>query len=221
MIIKCSKTSDFPKCPKNAYPQTYTIKYVGLKMNPYDNDYPEFGILSSKKSATGFVIREYLSDFPPAASQNRLNLYNDDPDYYRQEMTNYQLYGGDELNALCEKNDLFLYIYYSNGKFLDAGDWFDKSDIIKASTQLLKAANNVEMLFWDDGYEGAMYGGFLEWEPDESDYIDGMWRTSDRPCSYVDGSYSDYEWIKVYNTEIMVPPWAESKKDFMKITGIR
>lgn len=214
MRIYCSRASDMPKCPRKALNTHYVSKQVTLRDDPGAGSpgsdcYVE--ILSSRSSAKAYVA-ELLQNggLPLAQPQYVLDEYKNCPELYREDMAQFAADGG-----FVTPDDDAIYIY-GNGKLYAYPDDDFHLDYAASAMNLLETVKNAEIFDHAGDWGDAVFGGYLAWESDgPGEY--GMWRFSFDPCEYVEGNYADYTWHKVYNTEIMVPPWAHSVKDFLKL----
>jgi hypothetical protein len=172
-------------------------------------------VLKSRNQAKQFImslLAEY--DFPPAkADQYQLEEYRADKSRYVEDMEfSRESFDGQWPWLNQSEGQQLAFVNSSGWHVYDIGDFDEALDAYRN-------ANNIECLIYEDSYGYVIFNAFMVWEQYEKDDEVGTWFAEDDSSVETrlwTGSYNDYEWIKVNGSEIMMPPWATKKSDFMK-----
>lgn len=172
-------------------------------------------VLKSRNQAKQFVMSLLSNhDFPLVSAtttkleEYRMNkdLYIEDMEYARQRMDDYDSFI-DSSDGEC------LYILNDSGwHTYEYGDFEEALDAYRN-------ANNIKCLIFNSSYGYVVFNAIMVWDNDDGKYDDfGTWyaESDDSVNGRLYRKFNEYEWINVYGTDIMMPPWATKKSDFMK-----
>lgn len=187
-----------PRCPKKPLSRKSAVSmpYISLR-NPESGVKTDVTILGSKNEAKQFIIDLlYNKQFPMAASATTIQTYNENPEYYEDDMEefyyNMSWLDDNEGEALFAESDGKAYVF--DGMYADA-------------IEAIKLRNITELIY-SDAYEYIVYNAYIVYD----DSIDG-WRDSVDATDYLDGSFDDYQWKNIKGTYIQIPDWADSWRD--------
>lgn len=187
-----------PKLPSKIYNTQY--KYLSLTLKDEDgSESPGFDILKSGRDATKFVLNVLSNgDFPMVPSSTYFNYYQEDPEWYKEDMINFSK------NKSCLSNDESLYFNSDGTNYV-----FDNFLNYEESIIAFRRCGNIQQLLYNADWGSIIYKGFIIWEYD-------MWRAVDNIKGYLGGSLEDYQWKNIRGTYIMLPDWAESFDSIIK-----
>ena len=148
--------SKYPPCPTKEKKHSYRSKRVtkfcddGLELT--------FEILPNRTTAIEFIYDVlYNYDFPWAKDKYRLQDYNEDPEWYVDDMNRYEN---------CEFMDP------DTSTFLDFGNSyvFIEDDGVKGAIKAYRSAYKIEELIQNTGYDCTLYGGYIYYDEDYGDW---------------------------------------------------
>ena len=142
----------YPPCPTKAKKNSYRSKTVtkicddGLELT--------FEILPNKTTAIEFIywlLDAY--DFPWAKSDYKLKEYNEDEEWYLEDMQRYE-------NCESIEPDASTFIQFSNNTYM----WLEEEPLIKNAIKAYRGAYKVEELIRNTGYDCTLYGGYIYYD---------------------------------------------------------
>ena len=144
--------SKYPSCPTKAKKNSYRSKTVtkicddGLELT--------FEILPNRTTAIEFIywlLDAY--DFPWAKSDYKLKEYNEDEEWYIEDMQRYE-------NCESIEPDSSTYIYFNDNSHM----WIEEEPLIKNAIKAYRSAYKVEELIRNTGYDCTLYGGYIYYD---------------------------------------------------------
>jgi hypothetical protein len=142
----------YPPCPTKAKKNSYRSKTItkicddGLALT--------FEILPNKTTAIEFIywlLEAY--DFPWAKSEYKLKEYNEDEEWYIQDMERYE-------NGESIEPDASTFIQFSNNTYM----WLEEEPLIRNAIQAYRGAYKVEELIRNTGHDVTIYGGYIYYD---------------------------------------------------------
>lgn len=148
----------YPPCPTKAKKNSYRSKTItkicddGLELT--------FEVLPNKTIAIEFIywlLDAY--DFPWAKSDYKLKEYNEDEEWYIEDMQRYE-------NGESIEPDASTFIQFSNNTYM----WLEEEPLIKNAIRAYRGAYKVEELIRTTGYDCTLYGGYIYYDEYYSDW---------------------------------------------------
>lgn len=142
----------YPPCPTKAKKNSYRSKTVikicddGLELT--------FEVLPNRTTAIEFIywlLDAY--DFPWAKSDYKLKEYNEDEEWYIEDMQRYE-------NCESIEPDASTFIQFSNNTHM----WLEEEPLIKNAIKAYRGAYKVEELIRTTGYDCTLYGGYIYYD---------------------------------------------------------
>jgi hypothetical protein len=142
----------YPPCPIKAKKNSYRSKTVtkicddGLELT--------FEILPNRTTAIEFIY--WLLDayeFPWAKSDYKLKEYNEDEEWYIEDMQRYE-------DGTFLEPDTSTYIEFEDMSHI----WIEEEPLIKNAIKAYRSAYKVEELIRNTGYDCTLYGGYIYYD---------------------------------------------------------
>jgi len=174
-----------PIVPKVTRNKAYRCKQLELTHDDGSTAY--YRILTTRNSAYAFINDIlYNMNFPMASSSSRLSEYRNDPDWYFEDMENWE-------------NDSSNFDEDERTDFLSRGKWYaiDSEMSLQDAINAYRAAEYVEKLVHTNAGDAVLFNGAIFFDEKY-----GFWsEDSDLP-----NGWQDYQWKDFYGTQIEVYP---------------
>lgn len=142
----------YPLCPIKAKKNSYRSKTVtkicddGLELT--------FEVLPNRTTAVEFIYWLLdLYEFPWAKSNYKLKEYNEDEEWYIEDMQRYE-------NCESIEPDASTFIQFSDNTYM----WLEEEPLIKNAIKAYRGAYKVEELIRTTGYDCTLYGGYVYYD---------------------------------------------------------
>ena len=148
----------YPPCPIKAKKNSYRSKTVtkicddGLELT--------FEVLPNRTTAVEFIYWLLdLYEFPWAKSDYKLKEYNEDEEWYIDDMQRYE--NGESIDP-----DASTYIEFEDMSHI----WIEEEPLIKNAIKAYRSAYKVEELLQETGYDATIYGGYIYYDEEFGDW---------------------------------------------------
>ena len=152
----------YPPCPIKAKKNSYRSKTVtkicddGLELT--------FEVLPNRTTAVEFIYWLLdLYEFPWAKSDYKLKEYNEDEEWYIDDMQRYE--NGESIDP-----DASTYIEFEDMSHI----WIEEEPLIKNAIKAYRSAYKVEELLQETGYDATIYGGYIYYDEEFGDWRAGL-----------------------------------------------
>jgi mRNA interferase YafQ len=142
----------YPPCPIKAKKNSYRSKTVtkicddGLELT--------FEVLPNRTTAVEFIYWLLdLYEFPWAKSDYKLKEYNEDEEWYIEDMQRYE-------DGTFLEPDTSTYIEFEDMSHI----WIEEEPLIKNAIKAYRSAYKVEELIRNTGYDCTLYGGYIYYD---------------------------------------------------------
>lgn len=183
MILTFENSIKIPKCPIKEKPNKWKRKTINKTLS--DGLILTFEILASKASAEAFICDVlYNYNFPMAKRQWSLNDYGKDPEWYQEDMLNWEsilpTYLDDSVLTYCDFGGTGIVI---------------EEDGLQGAINAFKKLKGITSICQSTGWDTTIFNGYIYYD---SDYDD--WKADiDLPNNM---NFQDYEWENVCGTFI-------------------